>query len=310
MTELTTAELSTLIDTNLGSTFHICQLAYPLLKASGLASVVFISSVSGFVNLQSMSVQGATKGWTSVVRRPVTVPALSSVISLSVRQTSPSRRRVCVVSAVSTSLPRLRRFLHVASFPQFCRVSFISAVLPLLGPPKSQDRKVKPVRCLQGFNCLQPPCLWPPGCCSRSHLHSIGLVTCLRIHCRLSSITLRPSPSVRVPLFSISSSTKMPLQKSSDSPLQAKSAAPVSKEDLGRATWTFLHTLAAQYPDNPTRQQKKDVKDLIHILTRLYPCKECADHFKEVIRANPVQAGSHTEFSQWLCHVHNVVNRR
>ncbi|RYR55243.1 hypothetical protein Ahy_A06g030493 [Arachis hypogaea] len=90
---------------------------------------------------------------------------------------------------------------------------------------------------------------------------------------------------------------------------QAKLASPVSKEDLGRATWTFLHTLAAQYPDNPTRQQKKDVKDLVQILTRLYPCKECADHFKEVIRANPVQAGSHAEFSQWLCHVHNVVNR-
>lgn len=27
-------------------------------------------------------------------------------------------------------------------------------------------------------------------------------------------------------------------------------------------------------------------------------------------RANPVQAGSQVEFSQWLCHVHNVVNRR
>lgn len=27
-------------------------------------------------------------------------------------------------------------------------------------------------------------------------------------------------------------------------------------------------------------------------------------------RANPVQAGSQAEFSQWLCHVHNVVNRR
>ncbi|ESR36086.1 FAD-linked sulfhydryl oxidase ERV1 [Citrus sinensis] len=26
-------------------------------------------------------------------------------------------------------------------------------------------------------------------------------------------------------------------------------------------------------------------------------------------RANPVQAESHDEFSQWLCHVHNVVNR-
>lgn len=88
-----------------------------------------------------------------------------------------------------------------------------------------------------------------------------------------------------------------------------KTASPVGKEELGRATWTFLHTLAAQYPDNPTRQQKKDVKELMAILSRMYPCKECADHFKEVLRANPVQAGSHEEFSQWLCHVHNVVNR-
>ncbi|TXG64092.1 hypothetical protein EZV62_011086 [Acer yangbiense] len=46
------------------------------------------------------------------------------------------------------------------------------------------------------------------------------------------------------------------------------------------------------------------------ILSQMYPCKECADHFKEVLRANPVQTGSHDEFSQWLCHVYNVVNRR
>lgn len=62
MTEFTNAEFSNLIETNLGSTFHICQLAYPLLKASGVGSVVFVSSVSGFVSLKSMSVQGATKG--------------------------------------------------------------------------------------------------------------------------------------------------------------------------------------------------------------------------------------------------------
>ncbi|XP_019450561.1 PREDICTED: tropinone reductase homolog At5g06060-like [Lupinus angustifolius] len=62
MADFTTAEFSRLIDTNLGSTFHICQLAYPLLKASGVGSIVFISSVSGFVPLKSMSVQGATKG--------------------------------------------------------------------------------------------------------------------------------------------------------------------------------------------------------------------------------------------------------
>ena len=45
------------------SVFHLCQLAYPLLKASERGSVVFMSSVSGFVSLKSMSVQGATKGF-------------------------------------------------------------------------------------------------------------------------------------------------------------------------------------------------------------------------------------------------------
>ncbi|KAI3755456.1 hypothetical protein L1987_55257 [Smallanthus sonchifolius] len=88
-----------------------------------------------------------------------------------------------------------------------------------------------------------------------------------------------------------------------------KQAGPVTREELGRATWTFIHTLGAQYPEKPTRQQKKDVKELMAIISRIYPCKECADHFKEVLRSNPVQAGSQAEFSQWLCRVHNVVNR-
>ncbi|KAJ7967557.1 Sulfhydryl oxidase [Quillaja saponaria] len=117
-------------------------------------------------------------------------------------------------------------------------------------------------------------------------------------------------------IFSFSISSKENPSVSDASPIQSrdillkgKSSAPLTKEELGRATWTFLHTLAAQYPEKPTRQQKKDVKELMEILSRMYPCKECADHFKEVLRSNPVQVGSHAEFSQWLCHVHNVVNR-
>ncbi|KAJ8763459.1 hypothetical protein K2173_002342 [Erythroxylum novogranatense] len=126
----------------------------------------------------------------------------------------------------------------------------------------------------------------------------------------------QPSPTCKRPLFSLSSSLSKVNPSETDSATQGqdilnkkKPAAPVTKEELGRATWTFLHTLAAQYPENPTRQQKKDVKELMAILSRMYPCQECADHFKEVLRANPVQAGSHAEFSQWMCHVHNVVNR-
>ena len=83
----------------------------------------------------------------------------------------------------------------------------------------------------------------------------------------------------------------------------------VSREEIGRATWTFLHTLAAQYPEKPTFSQKKDVKNLIDILTRMYPCGECADHFKEVVAAHPPNVASRKDFSMWMCRVHNVVNR-
>eukprot|EP00249_Psilotum_nudum_P022225 c28422_g2_i1 orf=702-1481(-) len=59
-----------------------------------------------------------------------------------------------------------------------------------------------------------------------------------------------------------------------------------SKEELGRATWTLLHTIAAQFPARPTRQQQCDVKELMAILSRIYPCKQCADHFKEVLKSH------------------------
>ncbi|CAN4101784.1 unnamed protein product [Withania somnifera] len=62
MVEFTAEEFSMLMATNFESVFHLCQLSYHLLKASGTGSVVFTSSVSGFVSLKSMSVQGATKG--------------------------------------------------------------------------------------------------------------------------------------------------------------------------------------------------------------------------------------------------------
>ncbi|PON75621.1 Short-chain dehydrogenase/reductase [Parasponia andersonii] len=39
----------------------MCQLAHPLLKASGAGSIVFISSVAGVVSLNTGSIYAATK---------------------------------------------------------------------------------------------------------------------------------------------------------------------------------------------------------------------------------------------------------
>ncbi|KAM7499298.1 hypothetical protein LguiA_023712 [Lonicera macranthoides] len=61
-TDYTTEEYSMLMATNLESAYHLCQLAHPLLKASGVGSVVFISSVAGLVHIFSGSIYGASKG--------------------------------------------------------------------------------------------------------------------------------------------------------------------------------------------------------------------------------------------------------
>ncbi|XP_027167243.1 tropinone reductase homolog At2g29340-like [Coffea eugenioides] len=60
--EFTSEEYDTMMSTNLESCFHFSQLAYPLLKASGIGNIVFISSVGGLVSVQGFSVYASTKG--------------------------------------------------------------------------------------------------------------------------------------------------------------------------------------------------------------------------------------------------------
>ncbi|KAL2328788.1 hypothetical protein Fmac_022215 [Flemingia macrophylla] len=60
--DVTEEDFSFLISTNLESCYHISQLSHPLLKASGAASIVFVSSIAGLVSICVGSVYGSTKG--------------------------------------------------------------------------------------------------------------------------------------------------------------------------------------------------------------------------------------------------------
>lgn len=51
-----------IIGTNLESPYHLCQIAHPLLKASGKGNIVFISSVAGKTALPALAVYSASKG--------------------------------------------------------------------------------------------------------------------------------------------------------------------------------------------------------------------------------------------------------
>ncbi|KAL9415906.1 hypothetical protein AB3S75_039161 [Citrus x aurantiifolia] len=61
--EYTAEDFSFLMATNFESAYNLCQLAHPLLKASGAASIVLMSSVCGVVSVVDVgSIYGATKG--------------------------------------------------------------------------------------------------------------------------------------------------------------------------------------------------------------------------------------------------------
>lgn len=87
---------------------------------------------------------------------------------------------------------------------------------------------------------------------------------------------------------------------------------PPDVEQLGRATWTFLHTTAAYYPENPSPAQRSSMLALLSSLPHLYPCSWCASHLGENLKQHPPEKAVTNRglLSQWLCDRHNDVNRR
>ncbi|XVF68843.1 hypothetical protein PTKIN_Ptkin11bG0033500 [Pterospermum kingtungense] len=60
--EFTNEDFSFVMGTNFESAYNFCQLAYPLLKASGEGSIVFLSSIAGVVSISAGSIYAASKG--------------------------------------------------------------------------------------------------------------------------------------------------------------------------------------------------------------------------------------------------------
>ncbi|KAF9563922.1 hypothetical protein CPC08DRAFT_632135 [Agrocybe pediades] len=85
---------------------------------------------------------------------------------------------------------------------------------------------------------------------------------------------------------------------------------PPDVEQLGRATWTFLHTTAAYYPEKPTPTQSENMLMLLRSIPVLYPCTWCAKDFGEDIGKNPPDVSGRTALSLWLCKRHNEVNEK
>ena len=56
---------------------------------------------------------------------------------------------------------------------------------------------------------------------------------------------------------------------------------PLDRDELGRNTWGFLHTMAAYYPEKPSEKQQKEARDFFTLFSHFYPCEICAQDLQK-----------------------------
>ncbi|CDO72588.1 hypothetical protein BN946_scf184985.g7 [Trametes cinnabarina] len=68
--------------------------------------------------------------------------------------------------------------------------------------------------------------------------------------------------------------------------------------------------MTLRFPEDPTQDERDALNNYFHLLSRLYPCGECAAEFQQLLKKFPPQTSSRRSAALWLCFVHNQVNER
>lgn len=83
---------------------------------------------------------------------------------------------------------------------------------------------------------------------------------------------------------------------------------PPDAGELGRATWTFIHTMSTYYPERPSLRQQSQMRSFLAFLGDFYPCGHCAAHFRDAMERDPPRVATRDELMLWLCQRHNEIN--
>jgi hypothetical protein len=80
----------------------------------------------------------------------------------------------------------------------------------------------------------------------------------------------------------------------------------------GPATWTFLHTTAFTYPEEPDEVAKRNYYTFFHGLAPFLPDPDAQDLYAKLLHQFPVSAylDSRKSLVRWVHFIHNRVNDR
>ena len=83
---------------------------------------------------------------------------------------------------------------------------------------------------------------------------------------------------------------------------------PPSKEEIGRAGWGLMHTVAAHYPESPDEDWKEKHLKFFQSFAKVFPCRACGKHFEFMMKSDPPKVQGREEVAKWVCRMHNGVN--
>jgi len=80
----------------------------------------------------------------------------------------------------------------------------------------------------------------------------------------------------------------------------------------GPMMWSYLHTMSFNYPNNPTKEDKKHYKEFIENLQYVLPCKFCRMNLANNLKEFPIKEchmASRDAFSRYVYDLHETVNK-
>ena len=86
----------------------------------------------------------------------------------------------------------------------------------------------------------------------------------------------------------------------------------MNTKDWGPPMWVSLHTITFGYPENPSKQDKKNYKEFFWGLQYVLPCSYCRDSYAKFIKCIPIDdyLGSRTCLTYWMYLIHDQVNKK
>lgn len=79
----------------------------------------------------------------------------------------------------------------------------------------------------------------------------------------------------------------------------------------GPSLWHSLHTISFNYPDKPTKLQKKEYMSFIKSLVNVLPCRYCRENLVKNFKVLPLtmrEMNSRETFSRYIYNLHELIN--